>query len=132
MKVHANAALSFRQRERMVRGIIEQGVAADAGRRGGRSQRAHLLEVGGPLARAIRRQLAQSRVAMMPGPASRRLVVVRLSSERACQAVGQDRSFARRQESPVAVGSAGGAEAAWTSPGSVDTVSTKTGELQHG
>src|SRR3954452_14133320 len=87
MKLHANAALSFRQRERMVRGVIEQGVAADAGRRGGRSQRAHLLEVGGPLAREIRRQLAQSRVAMMPGPASRRLVVVRLSSERACQAL---------------------------------------------
>ena len=46
MKLHANAALSLRQRERMVCRVVERGVVADEGRRGGRSQRAHLLEVG--------------------------------------------------------------------------------------
>ena len=54
------------------------------------------------IARAIPRRLAQSRVATSPGPASRLLVVVRLSSERARQAVRHDCSFAKKPASPRA------------------------------
>ena len=49
---------------------------------------------------AIPRQLALSRVVMAPGSASRLLVVVRLSSERARQAVRQDCSFAKSRTLP--------------------------------
>jgi hypothetical protein len=54
------------------------------------------------VARAIPRQLTQSRVVMAPVPASRLLVVVRLSSERVRQAVRQDCS-AKKQASPPAL-----------------------------
>jgi hypothetical protein len=54
-------------------------------------------------ARAIPRQLLQSRVAITPDTASRLLVVVQLSSERARQAVRQDCSFATKQESRPAL-----------------------------
>ena len=44
MKVHANAPLGPKGRETMVVRVLEQG-----GRRGGRRERAHVLEVGRPL-----------------------------------------------------------------------------------
>jgi len=48
-------------------------------------------------ARAIRRPLAQSRVAIAAGPAPRLLVVVHLNSERTVEPVREDSSFAEKQ-----------------------------------
>ena len=52
------------------------------------------------MARALRRQLVQSRVAIAPGAVSWLLVVVRLSSARVRQAARQDFSFAKKQALP--------------------------------
>ena len=54
------------------------------------------------VARAIPRQLVQSRVTTAPGPAPRLLVVVQLSSDRAGHAARQDCSFAKKRESSPA------------------------------
>ena len=46
MKVHANAPLGPKGRGIMVLRVLEQGWSLSGGRGGGRSERAHLLEVG--------------------------------------------------------------------------------------
>ena len=51
MKLHANAALSLRQRERMVRRVVEQGWSLAKAAAAAEAERAHLLEVGRALPR---------------------------------------------------------------------------------